>query len=147
MAEGLGLRATARVFDIEAKSVLGWLVEAAEHSAVVSTYVVQDLRVEQIQLDELFARVAEWREQIPDETAAAEALERLPRRPRWVWTAIDPVSKLFICWSVGKRRLAMVQTVVHQLIERLVKGSIPLFLSDGLSHYKTALLTHSGHWW
>lgn len=126
---------------------MGWLVEAAEHSAVVSTYLWQDLQVEQIQLDELFALVAEWREQTPDETEAAEALERLPRRPRWVWTAIDPLSKLFIHWSVGERRLAMAQTFVHQLLERLAKGSIPLFLSDGLSHYKTALLTHFGHWW
>ena len=147
LAEGLGLRATARVFEIEAKTLLIWLVDAAEHSAAVSTYLLQNLQVSQIQLDELFALVAEWREHVPDEDEAAEALERLPRRPRWVWTAIDPLSKLFIHWSVGERSLAMAQAFVHQLIERLAQGSIPLFLSDGLSHYKTALLTHFGHWW
>ena len=41
----------------------------------------------------------------------------------------------------------MAQAFVHQLLKRLAKGSMPLFLSDGLSHYKTALLSHFGHWW
>ena len=119
LAEGLVLRATARVFAIEAKTLLGWLVEAAEHSAVVSQYSLQDLRVSQIQLDELFALVAEWRGQEPNEAEATEALERLPRRPRWVWTAIDPVSKVWLHWSVGERTLTMAQAFVHQLLERL----------------------------
>ena len=147
LAEGLGLRATARVFAIEAKTVLEWLIEAAAHSTAVSTYLLQDLRVSQIQLDELFALVAEWRTQLPTEAEAAEALERLPRRPRWVWTAIDPISKVWLHWSVGARSLAMAQAVVHHVIQRLAKGSVPLFLSDGLSYYRIALLTHFGHWW
>ena len=135
------------MFAIEAKTVLGWLIDAAEHSTAVSNSLLQDLRVSQIQLDELFAWVAEWRGQVPNETEAAEALERLPRRPRWVWTAVDPVSKLFIHWSVGARSLAMAQAVVHHVMQRLAKGSVPLFLSDGLSYYRIALLTHFGHWW
>jgi transposase-like protein len=31
LAEGLGIRGTARVFEIDPNTVLGWLVEAAEH--------------------------------------------------------------------------------------------------------------------
>src|SRR5919109_3912943 len=31
LAEGLGIRATARVFEVDANTVLQWLVEAAEH--------------------------------------------------------------------------------------------------------------------
>ena len=147
LAEGLGLRATARVFAIEAKTVLEWLIEAAAHSTAVSMYLLQDLRVSQIQLDELFALVAEWRTQLPTEAEAAEALERLPRRPRWVWTAIDPISKVWIHWSVGARSLAQAQAMIHQLIQRLAKGAMPLFLSDGLSYYRIALLTHFGYWW
>jgi hypothetical protein len=30
LAEGLGIRGTARVFEIDPNTVLGWLVEAAE---------------------------------------------------------------------------------------------------------------------
>ena len=32
LAEGLGMRATARVFEVDPNTVLGWLVEAAEAS-------------------------------------------------------------------------------------------------------------------
>jgi hypothetical protein len=31
LAEGLGIRAVARVFEADPNTVLGWLVEAAEH--------------------------------------------------------------------------------------------------------------------
>ena len=37
LAEGLGIRGTARVFEVDPKTVLQWLVEAAEHLAGVFT--------------------------------------------------------------------------------------------------------------
>jgi transposase-like protein len=36
LAEGLGIRATARVFEVDANTVLHWLVEAAEQLPVFS---------------------------------------------------------------------------------------------------------------
>jgi transposase-like protein len=38
LAEGLGIRGTARVFEIDPNTVLGWLVEAAEHLHAFSAY-------------------------------------------------------------------------------------------------------------
>ena len=38
LAEGLGIRATARGFEVEANTVLHWLVEAAEHLRAFSAY-------------------------------------------------------------------------------------------------------------
>lgn len=132
-----------RVFEVEANTVLSWLIEAADHAEAVSGYLVNNLRVEQVQLDELFALVSEVR---TGQLSEDEAIERLSRSPRWVWTAIDPVSKLFIAVSVGERSLAMAQRFVHQLVHRLAPGCRPLFLSDGFKDYGTALLTHFGHW-
>ena len=40
LAEGLGMRATARVFEVDPKTVLHWLVEAAEYLRVFSAYEV-----------------------------------------------------------------------------------------------------------
>jgi len=40
----------------------------------------------------------------------------------------------------------MAQRVVHQLVEVLAPGCVPLCLTDGLKEYGTALLTHFGHW-
>jgi hypothetical protein len=42
LAEGLGIRATARVFEIDPNTVLHWLVEAAEHLRAFSCYYLCD---------------------------------------------------------------------------------------------------------
>jgi hypothetical protein len=36
--------------------------------------------------------------------------------------------------------------VVHQVKRRLAAHCLPVFLTDGLAHYKLALLTHFGRW-
>ena len=55
LAEGLGIRATARVFEVDPNTVLQWLVEAAEQLQAFSQYFLHDVRVTQVQLDELYA--------------------------------------------------------------------------------------------
>ena len=55
LAEGLGIRAVARVFEVDPNTVLVWLVEAADHLEAFSRHFLSDVHVEQIQLDELFA--------------------------------------------------------------------------------------------
>ena len=52
LAEGLGIRATARVFEVAPNTVLDWLVEAAEQLRAFSASFLCDLHLEQLQLDE-----------------------------------------------------------------------------------------------
>jgi hypothetical protein len=47
LAEGLGIRATARVFEIDPNTVLQWLVEAAEQLKAFSRYFLCDVHVKQ----------------------------------------------------------------------------------------------------
>jgi hypothetical protein len=63
-----------------------------------------------------------------------------------VWTAMDPTSKLLVGVDVGSRTLAMAQRVVHQVTQVLAPDCVPLFFTDGLQDYTTALLPHFGHW-
>jgi IS1 family transposase len=60
--------------------------------------------------------------------------------------AIDPVTKLLLTIDVGDRTLAMAQRVVHQVVQVLASGCVPLFLTDGFKEYTTTLLTHFGQW-
>ena len=143
LAEGLGIRAVARVFAVDPNTVLAWLVEVAEHVAACSQYFLHDLRVTQVQLDELFALLSAVKD---GEVSAAEAIERLERSPHWVWAAMDPESKLLLALDVGNRTLALAQRVVHQLVQVLAPDCAPLFLTDGFREYMTALLTHYGYW-
>src|SRR5262249_7658569 len=55
LAEGLGIRATARVFEVDPNTVLQWLVEAAEQLQAFTRYFLCDVHVRQLQLDELYA--------------------------------------------------------------------------------------------
>src|SRR5262249_21534552 len=143
LAEGLGIRAVARVFEVDPNTVLQWLVEGAEQLQAFSQYFLHDVRVTQVQLDELFSLLSAVR---TGEVREAEAIQCLSPSPHWVWTAIDPESKLLLVLDVGERTLAMAQRVVHQVARVLAPGCMPLFLTDGFKEYTTALLTHYGHW-
>src|SRR6266850_2511033 len=142
-AEGLGIRATARVFEVDPNTVLGWLVEAAEQLKTFSQYFLCAVHVEQVQLDELYAVLREVKAGALTEN---DAIERLERSRYWVWTAMDPESKLLLVIDVGTRTMAMAQRVVHQLVQRLAPACVPLFLTDGFKDYAMALLAHFGHW-
>ncbi|HEY5870210.1 MAG TPA: hypothetical protein VI542_32355 [Candidatus Tectomicrobia bacterium] len=78
LAEGLGIRGTARVFEIDPNTVLNWLVEAAEQLHAFSTYFLHELHINQIQLDELYAVLSALRD---GDLSATEAIERLSRAP------------------------------------------------------------------
>src|SRR5262245_50314962 len=143
LAEGLGIRAVARVFEVDPNTVLQWLVEAADHLKAFSQYFLHDVCVTQVQLDELFALLSAVK---GGEISETEAMARLPRSPHWVWVAMDPLTKLLLTLDVGDRTLAMAQRVVHQVVQVLVPGCMPLFLTDGFKEYTTALLAHYGQW-
>jgi IS1 family transposase len=143
LAEGLGIRATARVFEVDANTVLQWLMEAAEHLRAFSRYFLCDVHVEQLQLDELYAVLRDVKSGALSED---EAIKHLERSPAWVWTAMEPDSKLLLVIDVGPRTLEMAQRVVHRVVQVLAPHCIPLCVTDGLKEYGTALLAHFGSW-
>jgi transposase-like protein/IS1 family transposase len=143
LAEGLGIRAVTRVFEVDPNTVLAWLVEAAEHLESFSRYFLHDIDVEQVQMDELFALLSAVKD---GEMTEDDAIKRLSRSPRWVWVAMDPVSKLILTIDVGERTLAMAYRLVHQVTQVLAPNCAPLFLTDGFRDYLIALVAHYGQW-
>jgi len=79
LAEGLDIQATARVFEVEPDTVQDWLNQAAGHMEAVSRYLLHDLHLSQVQVDELWALLGLRQ-------------EKSMRNCRWVWSAVDPVS-------------------------------------------------------
>jgi IS1 family transposase len=143
MVQGLGIRATVRVFEVDPHTVPHWLVEAAGQLRAFSYYFLCEVHVQQLQLDELYT----VRSAVKDgERREAEAIQRLSHSPHWVWTAIDPVTKLLLAIDSGPRMRAMAQCVVHQVARLLAPDCMPLFLTDGHKDYFTAILAHFGHW-
>ncbi len=141
LAEGWHLHSIARVFQVEPDTVKACLVRGAEQMEAVSSYLIRDLHLSQVQVDELWALVQSWGQ---DEEASAEPKTR--RSQSWVWAGIDPDSKLLLATVVGGRTLQYAQLLIHAIVLVLAPGVVPLFLSDQLPHYTTAILTHFGHW-
>jgi IS1 family transposase len=141
LAEGLGIRAVGRVFKVEPDTVLDWLLEAGTHIEAFTDYLVRELAVEQVQLDELFGLIRAVEQGEMDRQEAIEQLDR-----PWLWAAIDPVSKFWLATELGPRTTALAQRLVHQVVKRLKVDQIPLFMTDGCGVYETALLAHYGQW-
>jgi transposase-like protein len=141
LAEGLGIRAVARVFETDPNTVLRWLVEAAEHLEAFSRYHLRDVYAEHIQMDELFALLNAVKE---GEISEAQAIKRLSRSPYWVWVAMDPVSKLIVAWNVGPRTQAMAQQLVHGACGR-VERSHSVFRSALCSPFAPAFRSRECH--
>jgi len=110
MVQGLGIRGTARVFEVAPKTVLQGLVEAAELLRVFSPHVLQDVRGRQGQRDTVLALLSAVK---GGEGSGAEAIARLARSPQGVWVAMDPESTRRLARDVGDRPRAMAPRVVH----------------------------------
>ena len=111
LAEGLGIRATARVFEVDPNTVLQWLVEAAEQLQAFGAHLLCDVHVNQLQLDELYGVIRDLKK---GEISEDNTLKLLEGSRPWVWTVMDPESKLLLVIEVGPRTLEMAQRVVHQ---------------------------------
>jgi hypothetical protein len=67
------------VFEVDPNTVLQWLVEAAEQLWAFAQHFLHDIRVHQVQLDEVFALLSAVK---AGEVSEAEAIERLERSPQ-----------------------------------------------------------------
>ena len=76
LCEGMSPRKVARVFEMDKDTVLRWLVQAAQHSEAVVGYMVHNLHLTQVQMDELYALLAGMRGEDGE------------RQSCWVWVAL-----------------------------------------------------------
>jgi hypothetical protein len=114
LAEGLGLRAVARGFEVDPQTVLAWLVDVAEHATAFAPSFLHDVRVTQVPLDALCA----FRSAVKaGAVTERDALTRLSRSPHGVWTAMDPVTKRLRAIAAGERPRAMAQGVGQQVAQ------------------------------
>ena len=101
LAEDLGIRGTARVFEVDPNTVLQWLVEAAEQAAGVFTVFPAMSMLSQVQLDELYAVLREVKD---GELSEEEAIKRLERSPHWVRSSSWRTSR---CNSMSSMRCSV----------------------------------------
>jgi IS1 family transposase len=141
LAEGNSLRATSRIMQIDKDTACDWLDRAAQHCRLILLYLWSRLHVTECQLDELWSFVHTKERNLPCAKIYKETYG-----DAWVWIAFAPVWRLVLAFVVGKRD----QENANLLLERVsyvTDEHIPLFTSDQLPEYRTALLHAYGTWY
>jgi IS1 family transposase len=141
LAEGLGVRAVARIHGVKPDTVLAWLRKAGQHCERLSEYMMQDLALSQVQLDELWTFVRKKERMLSE-------WEKLHSEygDNWIWIAFDPVHKLVIAVLIGDHSEEQAVGLLARLRARLVETCLPLLTSDSLPHYVGAILQAFGVW-
>jgi IS1 family transposase/transposase-like protein len=127
-ALGLDLSAASTVFGFHPSTIRRWLLRAGSHSQVLHQRLFTNLHLPYLQLDELRTRLRSRTQII------------------WLWTVVDPLTKIMPVLYFGDRTQLSAYTVVHQLVRILAQEVVPIFTSDGLALYYFALTAHFGSW-
>lgn len=140
LAEGNSLRATARIVQIDKDTACDWLDRAAHHCRHVMLYLWHDLHITECQLDELWSFV-----HTKQDNLAVAKLICDSYGDAWVWVAFAPQGRLVVAFVVGKRTQANAILLLKR-VGHVTDDHIPLFTSDQLPEYRTALLEVYGQW-
>jgi IS1 family transposase/transposase-like protein len=140
LAEGNSLRATARIVQIDKDTACDWLDRAARHCRLVLLYLWHNLHVTECQLDELWGFVHTKERNLPYAKIYKETYG-----DAWVWIAFAPVWRLVLAFVVGKRTQESADLLLDRVV-RVTDDYIPLFTSDQLPEYRSALLHAYGIW-
>jgi IS1 family transposase len=98
------------------------------HAELLHEHSFHDLHIPHLQLDEIRTKL------------------RRSTQVLWLWLAVDPRTKLLPVLQLGPRTQNAAHTLIHSLQQILAPGCIPLFTSDGLHVYFSALTAHFGQW-
>jgi hypothetical protein len=105
-----------------------FLSRAGSHAQILHGRCFSNLQLPHLQLDELRTRL------------------RSSQHVLWLWLAIDPLTKLVPVLHLGPRTQHAAHTVIDSLRQLLAPGCLPLFTSEGLNLYFSALTAHFGQW-
>lgn len=131
ICEGTSLRATSRIIGVSLNTVTKLVVEVGESAAWFQDQYLTGLRIDELQLDEIWSFVG-----CKDESRDG-AINEHPGDV-WTWTALCPKTKLIASWHVGGRGDRDALAFCFDLASRMASGRIQV-TSDGLPVYGYAV--------
>ena len=139
LAEGVGVSTTARIQNVDKKTVLLVLAKAASHVEVVCRILLRNVVVSECQLDEMWSFIGKKEKNL-------DPVEKLKGMlgDAWIWIAFDAVNKIFLATIVGKRTQPYAVALLEE-VRRITSRMPDLFSSDQLDQYKSALLQVYGN--
>jgi IS1 family transposase len=134
LAEGVGVTATARIQNVDKKTVLLVLAGAGEQAKKVSRCLLMNVVVTECQLDEMWSFIGKKEKNL-------DPIEKLQQSlgDAWIWIAFDAINKIVLAYVIGKRTLPHAVSLLEEV--KRISTTIPdLFSSDQLDQYTKALL-------
>jgi IS1 family transposase len=141
LAEGVSLRSTARIVQMDKDTACAWLHRAAHHCRLVMLALWRQLPVTECQLDELWSFVHTKEQNLHAAKLCCETYG-----DAWVWVAFAPIWRLVLAFVVGKRTQASANLLLERVVH-VTDAQVPFFTSDQLAEYRTALLHAYGQWY
>jgi IS1 family transposase len=134
LAEGVGVTATARIQNVDKKTVLLVLAKAGDHAEKLSLCFLKNLEVTECQLDEMWSFIGKKEKNL-------DPVEKLHNilGDAWIWIAFDAINKIALAYIIGKRTLPYAVSLIEE-VNRVTKRIPDLFSSDQLDQYANALL-------
>jgi IS1 family transposase len=131
LAEGLGVRGTARVIGCDAHTVLNVLETLGPKFEAFHNRLAVNLKTESLQLDELWSRVY---------CAQKNTHEDEERGDQYTFLALAAREKFIISWQTGKRNAANTDAFVADIAKR-VPGRIQI-TTDSFRPYPAVIRSH-----
>lgn len=137
LVEGMSMRAVARTADVSLTTVMKLLVDAGTAAEAFHDMTVQKVRVQHLQMDEIWAFCKAKRRTVLD------AKKIMPDAGDvWTFTAIDSDTKLMVSWFSGDRDGRCMDLFVKDAAKRVV-GPVQIS-TDGFVGYRETISQHFG---
>lgn len=132
LSEGTGINATSRISGVSKPTVLRLLDRVGRACADLHNELVRGLSPARVECDEVWSFVFTKEKNVRPEFRGTCDIGDV-----WLWTGIDPDSKLLISYYVGRRTLEDARGFVRDLSGRI--KSVTTLSTDGLSFYRDAI--------
>ncbi len=132
LVEGCSIRTTERITGVHKNTIFSLLETVGEKCAILLAEKIQNVRVSQVQCDEIWGFV-----EMKEKTKKNKPNANDTAGDAWCYIAIERTSKLILAWHLGKR--TMQDTV--QFTENLAHATTGNFQinCDGFPCYKEAI--------
>lgn len=132
LVEGNSVRATARLLDVDKKTVLRLLAQLGSACKAFHDKNVRNLKSRRIQCDEIWSFCYSKQANVPEEMRGEFGFGDV-----WTWTALDSDSKVIVSYRVDRRDEEAAYAFIADLRSRLAERV--QLTTDGFSPYLPAV--------
>ena len=129
------------VIGVREETILRWIERAYEQAERINAYLLKNLAITQVQIDEMWNFVK--KKKLEGQKNGAEAPAGETEGRQWIWLSYAPQYCLLLTTVVGPRTKENAEKLIAR-IAQVVKG-VPCFFSDGFSCYWQALVKTYHH--